>query len=351
MKTWLIEHRYALIETFGHLRRQPWSAFLNVLVVGIALALPLAGFTLLTSLQPVTGRLASEPEISVFMALDAQRAEAEMLGPRLRALPGVAKAEFVTREAALAKLKAQTGMSEVIAALENNPFPDAWVLRLTPIMGDGSTGASTGAAEDMGRGTAAGVMAGFASGIKSGLSSGKASGTNSGAAAAQEKLAVQIRALPKVDHVQIDSSWVRRMEALVQFLRLGLRILAGALAIAVVAVIFNTIRLQVLTQREEIEVTRLIGATNRFIRRPFYYMGALQGLSGGLLALGLVTLALLPLNAAVADFARLYASDFLFHLLPWPDLLIFLGMTAALGWLGAMLSVSRHLAKMAPCQE
>lgn len=345
MKTWLIEHRYALTETFGHLRRQPWSALLNVLVVGIALALPLAGFTLLTSLQPVTGRLASEPEISVFMALDTQRTEAEALGPRLRGLPGVARAEFVSREAALAKLKTQAGMSDVIAALENNPFPDAWVLRLKPIM---TTDASTGASEGLGTGNAAGVIAGFAAGIKSGLSSGKAGGPNSGAAAAQEKLAVQIRALPKVDHVQIDSSWVRRMEALVHFLRLGLSILAGALAIAVVAVIFNTIRLQVLTQREEIEVTRLIGATNRFIRRPFYYMGALQGVSGGLLALGLVTLALLPLNAAVGDFARLYASDFLFHLLPWPELLVFLGMTAALGWLGAMLSVSRHLAKLTP---
>lgn len=340
MKTWLIEHRYALTETFGHLRRQPWSAFLNVLVVGIALALPLAGFTLLTSLQPVTGRLASEPEISVFMALDAQRADAEALGPRLRALPGVAKAQFVTREAALAKLKAQAGMSDVIAALDNNPFPDAWVLRLKPVMADPSTGVAAG--------ITTGITASITAGIKAGWSSVKASGNDSGAAAAQEKLAVQIRALPKVDHVQIDSSWVRRMEALVQFLRLGLSILAGALAIAVVAVIFNTIRLQVLTQREEIEVTRLIGATNRFIRRPFYYMGALQGLSGGLLALCLVTLALLPLNAAVGDFARLYASDFLFQLLPWPNLLIFLGMTAALGWLGAMLSVNRHLAKLAP---
>lgn len=303
MRSWWRGHTYALANTVARLVRQPLSALLNVLVAGIALSLPLAGFTLLLSLQPLSGRLANEAEISVFLSLDAVRSDAEHLGPDLRALPGVASAQFVSRETALERLKAQPGMAEVIAALNTNPLPDAWVLHLK-------------------------------------LSASETRST----AALQETLATQIRALPRVAYVQIDSDWLRRMEALMRFLRIGLSLLAVALGVAVVAVIFNTIRLQVLTQRDEIEVVRLMGATDAFIRRPFYYMGALQGLAGGALALALVLLVLLPLNEAAADFSRLYAARFVFSPPPALHLLAFLALTASLGWIAAILSVSRHLA-------
>ena len=128
-----------------------------------------------------------------------------------------------------------------------------------------------------------------------------------------------------------------------RFLRLALLLVAVALSAAVVTVIFNTIRLQVLTHRDEIEVSQLIGATNRFIRLPFYYAGALQGCAGGLIALVAVALALIPLNDAAGQFARLYSSSFRFAMPDLDDVVLFLIGSALLGWLGALLSVSRHL--------
>jgi cell division transport system permease protein len=143
----------------------------------------------------------------------------------------------------------------------------------------------------------------------------------------------------------VDSAWVERLAALLQIMQLILLFLAGTLGVVVVAVVFNTIRLQVMTQHEEIEVSRLVGATDGFICRPFYYTGALLGLFAGAVALIAVALAMNPLNAAIADFARLYASEF--RLAPLaPVLTVFLlAMSAMLGLLGSLLSVKRHLAK------
>jgi len=162
-----------------------------------------------------------------------------------------------------------------------------------------------------------------------------------------DQIAVQLKALPGVDYVQVDSAWVKRLSALLNVLRLALLLLAATLGVVVVAVVFNTVRLQVMTQREEIEVSRLVGATDGFICRPFYYSGALLGLAAGALALGVVALGLRPLNAAIAEFARLYASEF--QLVPLGGLLtvILLTVSAVLGLCGAMLSVRRHLGRAA----
>ena len=161
-----------------------------------------------------------------------------------------------------------------------------------------------------------------------------------------DQLAEQIRALPGVDTVQVDSAWVKRLAALLNILHLGLLLLAVTLGTVVVAVIFNTIRLQVMTQREEILVSKLIGATDSFIHRPFYYTGALLGLCAGGLALGAVTLALRPLNVAIAEFARLYASEFQLMPLQPPMMAFLLALSAGLGLIAALLSVQRHLSRL-----
>lgn len=299
MNTWLTEHRFAITSAWERIKHQPWSLFLNVLVVGIALSLPLLGYTLLKNLQPLAGHLAKNPEISVFMTLHSTRAEARALGPQLDTLENVAQTRFVPREQALDRLKQQAGMGEVVGLLDQNPLPDAWILQIKPDT----------------------------------------------PAAAQEALATRLKSLPKVEHVQIDSIWVRRTEALARLLQMGLLILSTALGAAVVTVVFNTIRLQVLTQRDEIELAKLVGATNRYVRRPFYYLGTLQGLVGGALALSWVGGVLLPLNEALGDFAQLYASDFQFRLPDLEQISLFLLAAAALGWVGAMLSTHRHLSR------
>jgi len=161
-----------------------------------------------------------------------------------------------------------------------------------------------------------------------------------------DAIAEQLRALPGVDAVQVDSAWVKRLAALLGVLRLALLLLAVTLGVVVIAVVFNTTRLQVLTQRDEIAVSKLLGATDNFIHRPFYYAGALLGLCAGVVALGAVALALRPLNASIAAFARLYASEFQLASLPPLGLAGLLAISAGLGLAGAMLSVQRHLSRL-----
>jgi cell division transport system permease protein len=154
--------------------------------------------------------------------------------------------------------------------------------------------------------------------------------------------------LPGVAHVQADAAWARRLAALAGIGRLAIGLLSALLGIGLVAVTFNTIRLQILTQRAEIEVSKLIGATDAFIRRPFYYLGLLQGIAGGLVALGIVAASLAVLNREVRFLAESYGSGFRFAFLSPGDALAIVVFAGLLGWLGAQLSVSRHLREIEP---
>ncbi|MES2323155.1 MAG: permease-like cell division protein FtsX [Pseudomonadota bacterium] len=306
MKSWFRQHRFAIGAALGHLFKAPGSFLFNVMVVAIALTLPFAGLTLLENVRPMSEQLSVDPEISLFVTPATTRDEARALEPALRAIlkhQQAARIVFVPREQALETLKAKSGLSDVLDTLGHNPLPDGYVLKLD----------SFKSAAD------AGIV---------------------------DAIATQLRALPGVDTVQVDSAWVKRLAALLGVLRLVLLLLALTLGLVVIAVVFNTIRLQVLTQRDEIAVSKLIGATDNFIHRPFYYMGALLGLCAGGVALGAVALALRPLNTAIAEFARLYASEFQLAPLHPAGLGLLLAISAALGLVGALLSVQRHLARL-----
>jgi cell division transport system permease protein len=288
VRAWLRQHRQALALAFRRL------SLLNALVIGIALALPAGGYALLESLRPAGARLALEPRISLFLESQVRRADAEALAKRLRADPRIAGVRFVPREEALKEMSALQGLSEVIAALGRNPLPDAFVVT------------------------------------------------------SRENIADELARLPGVAHVQADAVWARRLAAAAAIVELGLWLLAALLGAGLVAVTFNTIRLQILTLREEIEVSKLIGATDAFIRRPFYYLGLLQGLAGGAVALALVAAALALLNREVGVLAESYGSTFRFGFLPAKEALAVVLFAALLGWVGAQLSVSRHLREIEP---
>ena len=307
MSPWLRQHRFALGAALSTVRKSPGSFLFNVLVVALALTLPFAGITLLDNVRPLSEQLSVDPEISLFMRDDASRADAEALAPRIRQIVAPqggqgAEIAFVPREQALASLKERSGLGDVLETLGDNPLPDSYVMKL----------------------------GGFAS---------------AGAANQVDLITERLGELPGVETVQVDSSWVKRLAAMLAILRLALLLLAATLGIVVIAVVFNTIRLQVLTQKEEISVSKLLGATNDFIHRPFFYTGALLGLCAGAVALGAVTLALRPLNGAIGEFARLYGSNF--QLMPLGGLEItgLLAISAGLGLVGALLSVRRHLAR------
>ncbi len=301
MITWLRLHVQSFRTTWARLAQNPLSSALNVLVIGVALALPLGAYSLLVNLQRVAGPLATVPEMSVFMATDVGSAETSQVEARIKASPAVKRFRFVPRDKALEEMKKAEGMAEIIATLQGNPLPDAFVIELAGIDPAGA-----------------------------------------------EALSRELARMPKVAHVQLDSAFIRRLDALLGLARIAVLLLAATLSIGLVAVTFNTIRLQILTQRDEIEVSKLIGATNAFVRRPFFYLGMLQGGMGGLAALAIVALAGWLMNGEIARLAATYGSDYRLQPLSWADMGSFLGFSAILGWLGAYLSVSKHLWQIEP---
>jgi len=297
MNAWLRQHYQALAAALARLPGA--GGALSALVIGIALALPAGGYVLLEGLRGVGARMTLEPQVSVFLRTEAKRTEADAVGAALRADARIARVRFLPREQALKELSAVQGMAEVIAALGRNPLPDAYVVEAK----DGSAGAL-------------------------------------------DALAADLAKLPGVAHVQADSAWARRLASLAAILRSALWLLAALLGIGLIAVTFNTVRLQVLTRREEIEVLKLIGATDAFIRRPFYYLGLLQGLAGGAVALAIVAATLVLLNREVATLAESYGSSFRFAFPAPGDAAAILGFAGLIGWLGAYLSVSQQLRRL-----
>lgn len=307
MKNWLRQHRFALTVALTHLRASPAGFAFNVLVVALALALPIAGLTLLENVRPISAQLAVEPEVSLFLspALSADKARSLQgaIAQVLQQQGHKARISFISREQALSSLQGRGAVADVVSTLGQNPLPDSYVLHLDNF-------ASAKAADQV------------------------------------DHLVDTLKKIPGVDSVQVDSAWVKRLAALLAIFRLGLLFLAATLSVVVLVVVFNTIRLQVMTQMPEIEIAKLIGATDSFIRRPFYYTGAILGALAAGLALALVAALLPPLNQAIAEFAHLYASEFqLRPLSPVASGLLF-AFATLLALLGARLSVARHLARL-----
>jgi len=296
MTAWLRQHRAGLIGTLSRLLRSPLATGLNVLVIGTALALPLGAYVTLSYLQQLARASVVDPEISVFLDLDAGSADVDRISTELKQSSEIRSFRFVPRDKAFADLRRNESLGEVVASLSQNPLPDAFIVTLHR---DAAESAAT--------------------------------------------LAKHLKALPKVAHVQYDAAWAKRMRGLIDLGRAATVVLGVLLGLALVAVIFNTIRLQILTQREEIEVSRLVGATESFIRRPFLYLGALLGLGGGLMALALIGTIGLYLAQKVAAVVSLYSlgADFVFF--TPEDAIAVVVFASVLGLAGAWLSVSRHL--------
>ena len=295
MKTWFSHQRAALRRAFRRLWGAPFNTLLTALVIGIAMTLPAAAYLLIDNLAALGRSASGAQQISLFMDVGASRAQVSAVQGRLEAiLPG--QWRFVSREAALMHLKENADLAEVVGSLPRNPLPDAFIV--TPRDGD-----------------------------PEGL----------------EKLRETFAAWPGVAHVQLDSAWVKRFDAFVKLGRLLAHLLAALFAVGLVAVTFNTIRLQVLGQAEEIILARLIGATDAFIRRPFQYAGAVQGALGGLVAGGLVKLGFWVLAEPVHRLAALYGSDFALGGPGAAHFAVLIGLGALLGGLGAWLSVGLSL--------
>ncbi|WP_028008145.1 permease-like cell division protein FtsX [Solimonas flava] len=296
------EHARVFFFSLGKLARAPLAAALTALVIGIALALPAGLYVLTRNLASVGYSWQESLQISLFLKDSVAEERGAALARELRAEIGVSKTNYISRAQSLADFKAQSGFGDALAILQDNPLPA--VIAVTPNRKLGKAGV--------------------------------------------EELAARLGRLPEVDLAKLDQKWLERLYALLDIAQRSVGIVAILLGVAVMVIIGNTIRLDIEARREEVEVMKLIGAPDSFIRRPFLYAGFWHGLLGGLLAWILVAAGVQALGAPAEQLAQAYGSQFRLAGLPWTDGLALLGAGVVLGWAGAFVTVGRRLALIEP---
>jgi cell division transport system permease protein len=303
VKTWLARHAQTLVGSLGRIAQQPLATFMTMAVIALALALPLFLNVILQNTHTATANWNQAFDLSVYLDRKAGLERAQALARQLRARPDVAAVRLITAEQALKDFRAASGFGEALDALTDNPLPNTLVV--TPTIA-----AST--------------------------------------PAATAQLKAGIAGLSEVQSVQLDTEWVQRLTAILDLLRRVVWLMGALLGGGVVLIVGNTIRLDILNRRAEIEVMKLVGATDGFARRPFLYGGVWYGLGGGIGAVAVVALAIAWLSRPVAHLAGLYGSHFELHGLGWQVAAGILGLSIGLGWFGSWLAATRHIRAVDP---
>jgi cell division transport system permease protein len=295
---WLGQHLQSAMSTLRRLLETPLPTGMTVAVIGISLALPAALYVLADNLRTMAGGWDQTAAISLFLQYETNDADANRVAADLRGWPEIAQVQMITREKALDEFRALGGFEEALEQLKNNPLPV--VLAIYPR-------------------------------------------TEHSPPAQLETLQTKLLELPEVDFARMDTLWLQRFQAILDLIQTGVLLLGGLLGMGVLLIVGNTIRLEILNRRIEIEIMELVGATAAFIRRPFLYAGAWYGLLGGLTAWLLVTLAILLLQGPVSRLASLYRSEFPLSGLGLSAMGIILMGSVLLGLVGSWIAVNRHL--------
>jgi len=302
MKTWILRHVQVMLGSLGQLARTPIASMLTLVVIGITLSLPSMLYVLVDNVQRLGSGLDAGGQISAYLKQDLNDAATRKLLDEARALPGVRQLRYISRAQALDEFKKYSGFGETLEALADNPLPAVIVVRPD----------ASSSPEQI------------------------------------ETLRTALAQLRGVESAVLDLAWVQRLHAMLALAVRGVWLLASLLAIAVLLIIGNTIRLAVLARQTEIEIIQLVGGTPAFIRRPFLYSGMIQGLLGGMAAWLFVELGLLILSGPVRELATLYGSGFALTGLGFEAGSFLLATGAALGWLGSRIAVSWHLSRLSP---
>ncbi|MFO1425396.1 MAG: permease-like cell division protein FtsX [Steroidobacteraceae bacterium] len=301
--TWGARHLQAGLGALGRLLRQPVASTLTVIVIALALALPAGLWLFVANARTATGDLADAVTVTVYLKPGVPLDKATQLARAARERDGVAGVKLIRSDDALAEFREYSGFGAALEALENNPLPH--VLDVLPKPG------ANGPAQI-------------------------------------EALKRYFAAWPEVELVQVDTEWVQRFAALLELLRRALVVVAAVLGCGVLAIVGNTVRLEIDARRAEIEVTKLVGGSNAFVRRPFLYEGALYGLGGALLAWAVVGIAVAVLAGPVRELAALYGSHFGLEGLGLREVLAVIGAGMLLGLLGAWVAAARNIARIEP---
>ncbi len=299
MKAWLTHHLHSLKIAAQRFRDAPLATLLTILVIGVAVAMPSGLYVLLSNLDRAAGGVKPQIELTLFLKTDVPENKSKALAADLAKQPDIAGVVFISKAEGIRKLEA-AGLSDITAGLPENPLPDTLIL--TPQQ------------------------------------------TN------PEALDALYNRLTKLDTVQqvvMDADWVKRLTALMGLGKNLVLLLAALFGLALAAITANTIRLQIYAQQDEIEVAQLIGATDRFIRRPFLYYGGIQGLVGGIAGWLILLLGGALIESSVAQVATAYGASFTLNSLNLAELIPLLGLSTLLGWLGAYFSVNQALRQFA----
>jgi cell division transport system permease protein len=302
ISSYTTRHVQALFGALGRLARAPLATLLTMLVIGVALALPAGMGLLVDNLRSAAGTLSNAVDFTVHFKLGTPIERVRQIATSARERAGVESVGVTTADDALEEFKRLSGFGDALSALEDNPLPHHIVVRP----------ALTSSPADI------------------------------------ESLRRYFTAFPEVEIVQLDLDWMRRLHALLDVLRRALWVVVSVLGLGVLAVIGNTIRLEIQQRRAEIEVTKLVGGSNAFVRRPFLYTGLLYGLGGALLAALIVYGGLAYVDGAVGELSAQYGSRFQLAGLGNQGVgqLVAIGMV--LGWLGAFISTGKHLRRIEP---
>ncbi len=303
LHAWLARHAQTLVGSLGRIAQFPMASFTTMAVIAMALALPLLLNVFLQNSRALTANWNAVFDISVYLDKRAPATRAQALARQLRSNPDVAAVRVITADQALRQFRSTSGFGAALDALRDNPLPDTLVV--TPA-----------------------VSASTPQGV--------------------ESLRRALSASPDVQTVQIDTEWVQRLYAIMDILRRIVWLTGVLLALGVVLVVGNTIRLDILNRRAEIEVMKLVGASDGFARRPFLYGGIWYGLGGGLLALAVVAVAVAVLRGPVQHLAGLYGSQFRLGGLGVGLGAVVVGASMGLGWLGSWLAATRHIKAIEP---
>tara|TARA_R110000782_G_scaffold27256_8_gene69136 strand:- start:377 stop:1360 length:984 start_codon:yes stop_codon:yes gene_type:complete len=300
---WLLQHAQAFIFSLGQYIKYPISNVLTTAVIGISLALPASFYLLLDNVRYVSSSWDGSAQITLFLQTDIDESQATVFANTLSSNNNIKEIILINRSDALAEYQKLSGFAEALDTLDENPLPNVLL-------------------------------------VKPGLDSSNEEQT--------ETLIKELEAMPEVDSAQYDSRWLKRLLYLLDIVNRLIVILSTLLAIAVLLIIGNTIRLSIHNRRSEIEITKLFGGTDSFIQRPFLYSGLWYGVFGGIIAWLLITISMQMLHGPVKQLANLYASDFHLIGLGIGNSLILLACGIALGLLGSWIAVKRHLRAIEP---
>ena len=299
---WVTRHFSTSIGSLGRLFRQPFASLMIILVIAVTLAIPAALNLIVKNARSVSASWDNALDFSIYLERDLSESEAEGLARLIEQRADVESVTLITAAEALTEFKRQSGFGQALDHLPENPLPHTLVVRPGP------------------------------------------ANTSQSLILLHEELGN----LPEADVVQVDTEWVQRFHAILDIVRQGIIIGASLLGVAIIVIIGNTIRLDIQNRREEIEVTKLIGASNAFVRRPFLWSGFWYGLFGGLLALGLVQYGLFLLEQPAARLAGLYQSGIAILNLSLNESLSILGIGIGLGLVGSWFAAARHMRRIEP---